>query len=288
MLTAAAACWGVGTVITKSALGNVSPLALLPMQLVVSVVVLGAFAGCRAGAATLHRRWPRVAALGLLNPGLAYALGLLGLRQLTASMSVLLWALEPAFIVVMARLVLADRARVSTYGALGVALVGVLLVVYQPGPEGSTLGIVLVLAAVLACAVYTVLSRIVVTDEDSLPAILVQQGAALVFATVVLVLAEAIFAGQVSIDNFDIATGLAVLTSGALYYGLAFWLYLAGLRRTSATHAGSFLTLIPVFGLAAATTTGESLTAQQWAGATLVIAGIAVILLSPVQVAEPT
>ena len=156
-----------------------------------------------------------------------------------------------------------------------------MVIVYRPGASGSTLGVALVLAAVLACAVYTVLSRLVVTDGDSLSVIIVQQVAALTFAVAALALAEAIFDGQVSLDDFDLGTGVAIVASGALYYGMAFWLYLAGLRRTSATYAGSFLTLIPVFGLLAAATAGESLTGQQWMGAALVIGGVAVILLSP-------
>jgi len=281
MLTAAAACWGVGTVMTKYSLGDVAPLTLLPMQLLVSVLLLLALTRIRNSSPLASSGWPRIAGLGVLNPGLAYALGLLGLQQITASLSVLLWALEPALIVVLARVVLGDRARATSYAALGVALLGVILVVYQPGASGSTVGIALVVAAVLACAVYTVLSRLVVTDEESLSVIIVQQIAALAFAIVVLVLVGMIRDGTARLDALSSRTGLAIVASGALYYGIAFWLYLAGLRRTTATFAGSFLTLIPVFGLAAASLTGESLAGHQWVGAVLVMASIAAILLVP-------
>jgi hypothetical protein len=40
MLVSAVACWGAGTVTTKQALGEVPPLTLLPIQLLVSCVVL--------------------------------------------------------------------------------------------------------------------------------------------------------------------------------------------------------------------------------------------------------
>lgn len=36
--------------------------------------------------------------LGVLNPGLAYLLGLIGRSQISASLSVLLWAVEPVAI----------------------------------------------------------------------------------------------------------------------------------------------------------------------------------------------
>ena len=48
---------------------------------------------------------PLLGRLGLLNPGAAYALSLLGLTTITASLSVLLWALEPLMILFLAALV---------------------------------------------------------------------------------------------------------------------------------------------------------------------------------------
>ncbi len=40
--------------------------------------------------------------------------------------------------------------------------------------------------------------------------------------------------------------------SGVVQYALAFWLYLIGLRHTSANSAGLWLALTPIFGLAGA------------------------------------
>ena len=45
--------------------------------------------------------------------------------------------------------------------------------------------------------------------------------------------------------------------SGILYYGLAFWLYLTGLQHVTASYAGAFLPLIPVFGVTAGYLAGE-------------------------------
>ncbi|MGH3508448.1 MAG: hypothetical protein ACRDO2_14720, partial [Nocardioidaceae bacterium] len=39
-LVAAAACWGVGTVVTKQVVDTVAPLTLLPLQLAASCVFL--------------------------------------------------------------------------------------------------------------------------------------------------------------------------------------------------------------------------------------------------------
>jgi drug/metabolite transporter (DMT)-like permease len=62
-----------------------------------------------------------------------------------------------------------------------------------------------------------------------------------------------------------------------LYYGLAFWLYLAGLRHVQASYAGAFLPLIPVFGIAAGYLIGERLEPRQWVGAAVIVAATAAI-----------
>lgn len=95
----------------------------------------------------------RLAALGVLNPGLAYALGLLGLASITASMSVLLWAIERVLILVLAAALLREHIPTALAGSLLTAVVGVLLIVYSPGATGDALGISLTIPAVLCCAV---------------------------------------------------------------------------------------------------------------------------------------
>jgi drug/metabolite transporter (DMT)-like permease len=60
-----------------------------------------------AGVRLTRERWVwsvptlQLSLLGLLNPGVAYALGLLGLLSITASLSVLLWATDPVLIMLL-------------------------------------------------------------------------------------------------------------------------------------------------------------------------------------------
>src|SRR5947207_527264 len=80
------------------AVAEIPPLTLLPIQLATSLgflVFAGRLRGERGIAGPLRRP---VGWLGILNPGLAYALSLLGLALITASLSVLLWAVEPILI----------------------------------------------------------------------------------------------------------------------------------------------------------------------------------------------
>lgn len=277
MLTAAAACWGIGTVLSKQALDGMPPLTLLPIQLLISCGVLLVAARVLRLRFVWTHSLGRLGALGILNPWLAYTLGLLGLTYISASMSVLLWALEPAFILILAHLFLHDAVNARVRLGIAAAVCGVLLVVYQPGTSGSALGVLLVLGAVALCAIYTVAARGLLVDDESLLVVIVQQAVALSFAAVVLLVWHGLYDERVGLDGLGSGTWAAAVVSGALYYGFAFWLYVAGLRQTSATVAGSFLTLIPVFGLAGGLVVGETLSSRQWAGAVVVVLAVASI-----------
>jgi drug/metabolite transporter (DMT)-like permease len=271
LLVAATACWGCGTVLSKQVLDRgVAPLTLLAIELAASSLLLWLSTlvlGLRlAWSATLGR----LATLGILNPGFAYALGLLGLVTIDASMSVLLWATEPILIMLLAALLLRERVAAATIGGVAVALIGVLLVLYRPGASGDAIGIALTIGAVTACAFYTVLTRRLLLDDSSLAVVLVQQLAALAFALVIAGIARAIGTADLGLPA-DSATWALAAASGMVYYGLAFWFLVGGLRGVPASIAGSFFPLIPVFGVAAGYLVGERLTDRQWLGATLVV-----------------
>ena len=196
MLIGAAACWGVGTVISKHALNGIEPFTLLTAQLLTSTAFLfGVILVQR-----VHISWApemrRLALLGVLNPGIAYALGLLGLTYITASMSVLIWATEPVLILILAFILLRERISVGLGVALGIAVLGVLLVVYEGGATGTLIGVLLTVAAVAACALYTVIARYLLVDDASIAVAGVQQAAALVFATALFAATELITTGS--------------------------------------------------------------------------------------------
>lgn len=278
-LIAAAACWGLGTVVSKQVVDDVAPLTLLPMQLAVSCVFLLAI--------TVARREPfgwtppmrRLAALGVLNPGLAYALGLVGLTTITASMYVLLWATEPVVILLLAALVLREHIPTALAASIAVAVLGVLLVVYQPGAAGNGAGITLTLVSVGFCAAYTVLTRRLLLDDSSLTVVLAQQAAALGFAIVLATAVDVVGGTGWELTGLSAAAWLGAGLSGVLYYGLGFWFFLTGLRLVPASYAGAFLPLIPVFGLAGGYLVGERLELRQWVGAVVIVVATAAIAL---------
>ena len=275
-LVGAAASWGLGTVLTKKALDGFSPEALLPIQLVVSVGVLGAAFLISRASLTGLRRKGQLAALGVLNPGVSYALGLAGLALIDASTSVVIWATEPVIITVLAVLVLREHISARLLACLAVAMVGVGFVVRPAiGGGGSPLGITLLFGAVSACALYTVLVRKMDLEDGALAVVFLQQASALVFALGLMIVTRG---GGAPSDGPSGSEWAAAVTGGVLYYGVAFLFYVGALKRTTASAAGVSLTLIPVFGLVfSVLLLNETLTFAQVLGSALVVGSMVVL-----------
>jgi drug/metabolite transporter (DMT)-like permease len=280
-LVLAAACWGGATVITKHVLTDIPPLTLLVLQLTVNVSFLWTIVlGQRL---RLPRRGEilRLGGIGLLNPGLAYTFGLLGLTRTTASMSALLWAAEPILILGLAWLILREHLTRTLLACSLLAITGVVLVAgldVRAEQTSLLLGNGLILLGVACCALYTVLTRQQATDLDPLLIVALQQSVALVWALAIWPL-EWGRGNGVGLLSLNAATwGWAVL-SGVLYYALAFWCYIIGLKQLPASLAGLFLNLIPIFGVGGAYLfLGEHLTAVQWMGGTLILLAVVLVL----------
>jgi probable blue pigment (indigoidine) exporter len=288
-LTLAAACWGIGTVVSKRAVAELPPLTLLSIQLAVSLVAIASVLRWRGVPLRDSTAAPILGRLGVLNPGLAYALSLLGLVHVTATLSVLLWAIEPLLILFLAGWFLHEHMGRSLVAASLVALAGIVLVIYQPGGQGSWLGIALTIAGVACCATYTVVTRRwLPTSDSTLQLVAAQEAYGLGFALVLVVAAwaqgVAAWPGTVTPEAL-----VSAVISGLLYYGLAYWLYLSGLRHVPASVAAISFYLIPVFGVAGGfALLGERLEPIQWAGALIVLAALGwIVRRSTAAVAEP-
>ena len=279
-LIGAAICWGLGTVVSKAALAEIAPVTLLAVQLASSLGVL-----------TLLMRWRGIplrgdgpallGRLGLLNPGAAYALGLLGLVSITASVSVLLWALEPIMIMFLAAVALRERITPTLVALSIAALMGIALVVYDGASSGAQgVGVLLALAGVACCAAYTVITRRYIPDaRDTGQVVLAQQAYAFALALVLVLVALVAGGSPLPASISALALGSAI-ASGVLYYAAAYWLYLGALRRVPASIAAGSFYLIPIVGVAAgALILDERLGPSQWLGASIVLAAVLGILL---------
>ena len=278
-LTLAAAAWGIGTVISKRALVELDPIVLLPVQLSASLLVLALLIR-RSGGALLGGP-PALVRLGLLNPGLAYALGLLGLASITASLAVLLWAAEPLLILLLAAVLLRERITLGLASLSVAAVIGIVLLIRDPALGGAAVGVALTLAGVACCALYTVLTRRwLPTAPSTAQVVFGQQLYALALALVLFVVTA--MAGREAMTTNLTPVGVAsAVGSGVLYYAAAYWLYLGALRNVPASLAAASFYLIPLFGVVGgALLLGDQLGGWQWLGAALIMIAMFGILRS--------
>jgi drug/metabolite transporter (DMT)-like permease len=136
-------------------------------------------------------------------------------------------------------------------------------------------GDALILASVVAAAMYVVVSAAAVDRNPPLALALAQQLWAL---TLTAGVAAVYLAGGGSPgERLDVGAALVVAGSGILNYALPFGLYLAALARIDVTKAAQYLTLIPVFGVVGAVTfLGESVSAGALVGTLVIVASLAV------------
>ncbi|HEV2992330.1 MAG TPA: DMT family transporter [Candidatus Angelobacter sp.] len=281
---AASACWGFGTVTSKEALEFVPPLTLFAVQLVASVIFLSIAIIFQPQRFRWSLRGILGGATGLLEPGIAYMLGMIGLNFTSASNASVITSSEPIIIVLLAWLLLKEPIRFRTVLSAAVAISGVLIVTSAGARDirfGGTehTGDFLILAGTLSASAYVVLSHRLVQKIEPLHLLVIQQGYGLVLVLVVWGLSrlndfEALSGKFLSLDRISAAGWIWAATSGIVQYALAFWFYLLALKKLRANVAAVSLALIPVFGVGGAwVCLGEPLTGVKIAGVcTIVVA----------------
>jgi drug/metabolite transporter (DMT)-like permease len=275
-LAGASACWGLGTVATKALLADVPPLPLLAVQLVASVAFLWLAVAITRPPLRLDRSSALAALSGLFEPGLAYTVGMAGLRLTSASNATLIGAAETPLTVLLAAVFLRERIGGRALLLVAAAAGGVVLLSLPHAAGlggGSVLGDGLVAVGALLAAGYVTVSRRLIGGFSPLPLAALQQGVGLLWVLAVLAVLPA--SELTAPVRLPLPTLLQAAATGVVMYALSFWLYLSGLRRVSASRAALFLALIPVFGVAgAALALGERLTPLQWVGAAVVVGAV--------------
>ena len=267
---------------SKSVLAHMPPMTLLAIQLTASIIVLWLAVIALKIRTPLNRSARRASLSGVLEPGLSYTFGIVGLALTTASNAALIGAAEPLFILLLAWLFLKERVGARMLGVAVLAALGIILVIapdaYEFSGQGSLIGDALVLAGTFFAALYVIATRHLVRRHDPLPLSALQQSVGLVWTLGVL--AAALLSGLAVLGLHGLSASVLLLAaaSGVIQYALAFWLYLFALKSLPASAAGFYLTLIPVFSVAAASAfLGETLTLAQSIGAVLIVCAAAAI-----------
>jgi drug/metabolite transporter (DMT)-like permease len=274
--TSSAACWGISTVMTKGILADIPPLTLLVIQLIGSNAFL--WAVVKAQKLSLPPLLPavRYGLPGLLQPGLAFITGIIGLSLTTASVEALIWSTETLMIIGLAWLILGERIGLPLVALSLLGFWGVVLVNFTGEAIGNAYwGNLLIFIGTFCAALYTVLVRKRIMDLNPLVLVTLNQSMGLVAVLGVWGVSQ--FWSRPGFEMTPQTWGIAVV-SGLLLHAVPFWLFTLLLQKVEASLAGLFLILIPLFTISGASLfLGETLTSMQWMGAGLILVTMAIV-----------
>lgn len=265
LLVAATAIWGVSFVIVKDALTASSPLAFLALRFAIATAALAPFVDFRT-------RWSGAEWRGglLLTALLAtgFATQAVGLQYTTPARSAFIVALSSVLAPLVAFAVVRQRPRWWVTLAVAVAGAGIYLLT-APDAGGLNRGDLWTLITAFVFGGHIVAVTELSRRHDARRLVWLQLAGTTVGAIVAAALLE-----SVRIEWSLSLVGALVFT-GVFATALALMWQMRGQRQMSSTRAALLFCLEPVFATGASWVwLGERLSATQWIGAALIVAGM--------------
>jgi drug/metabolite transporter (DMT)-like permease len=172
----AAAIWGGMYVVSKVVMAVIPPFSLIVTRLALGILTLAIIVVVRKGWKVTRRQFWQIFGVGLVGYGISLGFQFVGTDLSTAANGSLVTSTTPAFVLLFAALLLAERITPRRLLALGIATAGVVAVI---DPRNAALspsffwGNLCLVAAALTWALYSVLIRKVTQDTDVLTTTLI-------------------------------------------------------------------------------------------------------------------
>jgi len=279
LLLLMAAMWGTNFSIIKVALIDLAPLPFASLRFVLIVPVMAGLAWLTGHSLRVERRyWLQIAGLGLLGNTVYQLLFIFGADRTSADNAALILATVPVFVAVMGYLAGFEQIGRGGWIGVGLSLVGILCIV-TGNASGASLefggaslfGDLLVFLATLAWSAYTVWMRPVVQRCSPI--------AVTVLSTAVgslpLLLMTLPFLRVDELAQVSTRGWLALAASGMFGICLPYFIWNYGISRLGSARTSLYSYLVPFIALVVAWAwLGESLTAQQFLGGGLALAGV--------------
>jgi drug/metabolite transporter (DMT)-like permease len=276
-LLALVVVWGMNFPVVKVAFQEVPPLPFNAVRLsAATAMVVGWLWGTHQIPRLSGGLALRVVALGLVGHTGYQLAFVFGLARTTAGHSSLILATIPLFVAALSAVWRTDPVRPRTWAGIVLALVGLAVLVGwgdQAGEGRATLpGDLLTLVASACWAVYTVAARPLLTQMTPLQLTALSMAA----GTVPLV---AVAVPELAVLPWTQLTWRAwgaLLFSGGVAVGVGYVVWYTAVQTLGGPRTAAYSLLIPVVTLGAAwLALGEALHLRQAAGATLILAGVA-------------
>ncbi|MEO2033165.1 MAG: DMT family transporter [Planctomycetaceae bacterium] len=283
-LVGVALIWGINIPVMKTGLDQCDPFVFNAIRLLISAIVLAAFALRERRRGILPRHGIRrrhVLIFGILIGGLYQVLFLLGIDRTTAGNAGLIMATVPAWTAVLARIFIGEKLLRLAWGGLLLALVGTVIVALQKNDLSSgrdhSIGNCIILGSAFAWAAGTVYSRPLLKKISPMQ---LSASAALIALPVHLLMAVVAYEKNV-LNLHSINLWLIIFYAGVLSSGLALPMWNFGVQHAGAAHAAVIQNLVPLIAIAAAwLSRGEAATTTQLFGGALILGGLIIMRMA--------
>jgi len=275
----AAAIWGGMYVVSDVTLRVIPPFTLLVLRLLIGVAILGAIQAARRQLVIPRRDAVKLFGVGIVGFGISLGAQFVGTHYAGAINGAVVTTASPAFILLFAWLILREGLSILRIAAVGLATVGVLIVLdlshFDLGSQTLVGNLTLTVAA-LTWALYTVLVRLVSKDYPTLTISLY----ALVGGLIVALPAAALELPTQPIGTITVGVVLGVLYLGVISTALAMVLWNEAFALVEASVASLFFFAQPLTGVLLATLLlHQGLTPQLLLGGILIVAGVLLFML---------
>jgi O-acetylserine/cysteine efflux transporter len=270
LAVAVAVVWGVNFVVIEVGLQDFPPLLFSALRFFFAAVpAIFIFGKPRVA-------WRYVIAVGLVLGVAKFGLLFVGMDHgAPAGLSSLVLQSQVVFTLLFAVLVLRERPRRTQLLGIGIACVGMVLIVLDHGLAAPLGAVALVIAAAACWGVSNIITRHA-KPQDTLRFMIWVSAVAVVPLLLLSLLTEGAQADLDALGDIDL-TGIGAigyLSFVATLFGFGAWGFL--LRQYDASTVAPFSLLVPVVGMAAAwVLRGETVGLQQAIAAGLIIGGMA-------------
>ncbi len=265
---------------TRYLVGAIDPLAIGAFRFGIGFLLLLPLAlangDIRGGAWPARREWPAIAGLGVLYFTLFPILFNASLIFTTAARGALALSMLPLLTMLVGAVLGSEALTARKSLGVLIAMGGVALVLLSglaTAPAGAWRGDLLMIAASLCMALYSIWSRPVIRRSGPIPFTAMAMGV----GALVLILISLIRGSFAPVASFGLPQWGAAVYLGAFGAALTFYLWAFALERTTPTRVAISVTVNPVTAsIVGAALLGEPLSWNLAAGIVAVFAGIAI------------
>ena len=271
---AAAAIWGGMYVVSKVVLAVIPPFTLITLRLLLGIFVLAIWVVLQGGLGFSTRDWLHVLGVGVVGYGISLGFQFVGTKLSNASNGALITSATPAFVLLFAFWIMKEALTWRRILALGIATLGVLVVIDPTNAKLSPdffWGNLSLVGAAATWALYSVLIRKVTRSLKPLPVSLV----AFIGGLLMTIPASFWEIQSTGIGTITMGVVWGVLYLGIISTALAMFLWNYAFATLDAGLASLTLFAQPVVGAGlGAWLLGEKLTPLFFAGGVLISLGI--------------